>query len=80
MDVPKEAKSPLSAPLKGLRSILSFFPHSSRLSDTVVQSGLAVSDARPSKRYFWGKAFEFTTSDFESEKLNFLPFFHYVLH
>merc|ERR1712123_60961 len=39
-------KSPLAtlAPLKGLRSILSFFPHSSRLSDTVVPYGLAVAD------------------------------------
>jgi len=39
---PVDSPQPNSKPLSGLQSILSFFPHSSRLSDAVVQSGLAI--------------------------------------
>lgn len=39
---PVDSPQPNSKPLSGLQSILSFFPHSSRLSDAVIQSGLAI--------------------------------------
>lgn len=39
---PVDSPQPNTKPLSGLQSILSFFPHSSRLSDAVIQSGLAI--------------------------------------
>lgn len=41
-ELPVDSPQPNTKPLSGLQSILSFFPHSSRLSDAVIQSGLAI--------------------------------------
>lgn len=46
---PVDSPQPNTKPLSGLQSILSFFPHSSRLSDAVIQSGLAIQGLKDDK-------------------------------
>ena len=46
----KSPETPVVKPLSGLRSLCSYFPHSSRLSDAVINSGLAIGGGAPVER------------------------------
>lgn len=59
-----KSPEPVYKPLSGLRSICSYFPHSSRLSDNVVNSGIAAGDTN---------LIESTTEEMESLETRHYP-------